>query len=488
MQLIKRLIESLIFGMWKIAAICAFVALFVFPLTIHQAAALLPVVIGILCCVALWYFGAANRLTVWFFKAGSPQQWLVAIMIAALLVRIPVMIWPSPLYSDMFYYHRAAAMLAHGAAGAWGRNGLGIFYAPGESLWLAPWIALFGDHGWVIPASNTFLTLAALPLLYAAFATVSQAGARASTAMLALFPSLVLWSGTAGHESAEICILAILLFLYTRIVATATLRRALLLWVAFGFVFGAGSLVRPTFPLLFAMTVITVFVKSSDWRRATAGPLLALVCATVIIAPWTIRNYREYGRFCLIAANGGTSLLGVVDPHSNGIDDYIPTDFAKGIDIVERDRLSMRRAVHFIAADPQRIARLAVIKFVREWGSDVSSSIDAVVGVPPRGGETVKHAIQAALTLFYAAFVCAWMLASLPRRPEANATPVGLWCSSWVLITIALHLVFPALARYHYSVLPLAAGVAGSACAASVRKAVSPHSLSFARAAGSISG
>lgn len=461
MQLAGRLIEALAFSMWKLAAICAFAALFLFPLIIHEPLVLLPVVAGIACCIGLRYIPAARNVIGRFFAHGSSRNWVLALMIAAVVVRIPVMIWPSPLYSDMSFYHRAAVMLAHGVSGAWGKNGLGVFYPPGESLFLAPWIALLGDHPWEITVSNTFLTVAAIPFLYKAFETASAGAARSSAAMLALYPSLVLWSGTAGHETAEIFVLSVLLFLYTRIVAALTLRSVLVLCAVFGLALGAGSLIRPTFPALLALTAVAAVMKAPSWKRVSFGMVVAGLCMALAIAPWTIRNYREYGRFCLISANGGFSLLGVVHPLSDGVRDYNPPDLGKGLDLIERDHLSMDLALHYVTSDPIRIARLAVTKVIREWGSDTSSSIDAVVGVPPRGGDSLKHALQAVLAYSWAWLVCAWVLGAMAVKRKTPAAPVELWCVLWVLMIFGLYLLFSPQARYHYPVLPFAAGVFG---------------------------
>jgi hypothetical protein len=44
------------------------------------------------------------------------------------------------------------------------------------------------------------------------------------------------------------------------------------------------------------------------WRRQWQGLALLAAASLLVIAPWTIRNAREYGRFVLVASEGGITL------------------------------------------------------------------------------------------------------------------------------------------------------------------------------------
>jgi hypothetical protein len=235
--------------------------------------------------------------------------------------------------------------------------------------------------------------------------------------------------------------------------------RVLVLCAVFGLVLGAGSLVRPTFPALLVLTAVAAVMKAPSWKPVSFGMVVAALCMALAIAPWTIRNYREYGRFCLVAAGGGFSLLGVVHPLSDGVNGYQTPGLGKGLDVVARDQLSMKLAWHFIFTGPQRTARFAVQKLIREWGCDTSSIIDDIVGVPPRGGERAKHVIQAVLAVFWGGFVCAWALSAIRRGWINDRSAASLWAVLWLLTIFSLHLLFEPQARYHYPVLPFVAGV-----------------------------
>lgn len=74
------------------------------------------------------------------------------------------------------------------------------------------------------------------------------------------------------------------------------------LTVAAGLVAGSAILVRPAM-LLFLPLVALWFVGRKRWPLALAF----CVSAAAVVAPWTLRNAKEYGRFVLVASEGGVT-------------------------------------------------------------------------------------------------------------------------------------------------------------------------------------
>ena len=72
--------------------------------------------------------------------------------------------------------------------------------------------------------------------------------------------------------------------------------------VAAGLLTGVAILVRPGM-LLFMPVVAAWFLRRRRWSLALAF----CVSAAVVVAPWTLRNAREYGRFVLVATEGGVT-------------------------------------------------------------------------------------------------------------------------------------------------------------------------------------
>ena len=74
------------------------------------------------------------------------------------------------------------------------------------------------------------------------------------------------------------------------------------LTVAAGLVAGAGILIRPAM-ILFLPIAALWFIRRGRWSLALAF----CVAAAVVVAPWTLRNAKEYGRFVLVASEGGVT-------------------------------------------------------------------------------------------------------------------------------------------------------------------------------------
>jgi len=79
-----------------------------------------------------------------------------------------------------------------------------------------------------------------------------------------------------------------------------TRRRAVVL--AAGVIAGLATLARPA--MLFFLVLASLFLLV---RRQAAFAVLLLAGAVLVVSPWTVRNAREYGRFVLVASEGGVT-------------------------------------------------------------------------------------------------------------------------------------------------------------------------------------
>jgi 4-amino-4-deoxy-L-arabinose transferase-like glycosyltransferase len=139
-------------------------------------------------------------------------------------------------------------------------------------------------------------------LLVAAIAR-RLAGPRAAAAaafVAACYPPLVWISAYALSEVLVWPIGLVLVWLFDR--AGAPPGEPRLRWAVCGAWAGLAALVHPA--LVFFVPIAAAFLL---WRRLwTAAPLFVLGAA-LAIAPWTVRNLREHGRFELIASEGGVT-------------------------------------------------------------------------------------------------------------------------------------------------------------------------------------
>jgi hypothetical protein len=84
--------------------------------------------------------------------------------------------------------------------------------------------------------------------------------------------------------------------------ANAAGRRSLILGLAAGALLGAAVLVRPA-------TSIALLMGSAwlAWRRRPGLLAAVAIGAVLVIGPWSARNLAHYGRFVLVATEGGVT-------------------------------------------------------------------------------------------------------------------------------------------------------------------------------------
>jgi len=105
------------------------------------------------------------------------------------------------------------------------------------------------------------------------------------------------------------------------------------LTVAAGLLAGVAILVRPG--MVFFLPIVAAWFL---WRRRWSLALAVCVSAMVVVAPWTLRNAREYGRFVPVATEGGITFWTGNHPLAIGEGDLAANPAIKA------DEIAFRRA------------------------------------------------------------------------------------------------------------------------------------------------
>lgn len=123
-----------------------------------------------------------------------------------------------------------------------------------------------------------------------------------ASAVAALYPPLV-WIGSYVLSESVYAALALAsAWLVDRAVAEQPGRRAALLALAAGGLAGLATLTRPA--LLAFLALVALWLVAARRPRALAALALG---AALVVAPWTLRNQQAYGRFVLVASEGGVT-------------------------------------------------------------------------------------------------------------------------------------------------------------------------------------
>ena len=261
------------------------------------------------------------------------------------------------------------------------------------------------------------------------------AGPRAGVAaalVAACYPPLVVIGAYALSESLYAALALLAALLLDRALAAAPPRASVGLGLAGGLVIGLATLTRPAILLFLGLAVLWLLARRRVWLA-----LAVLAGAALVVAPWTARNHAAYGRFVLVASEGGVTFWTGNNRLARGEGDLAANLEMKGAALeIERaagaatpeelEGVFYRAAVDDIRADPARFAALLVKK--------------AFYSVVPVGPSYALHSARyvAASVVPYLA-VLPWAVWGVWRTRGARPRPVALWllaAAAWLVCII----------------------------------------------------
>lgn len=250
-------------------------------------------------------------------RARAMLAWGWPLLALALVVRVAQIIatpdWTPT--SDPEDYVRHAASIAHGHGfpqSLLPQGGPTALRPPLYPYFLGAVFAVSGDSetaGRLAAAVLGAVTVALIGLI--ADRLWDRRVARVSMLIAAVYPPLVLVSGTLISEALALpLLLGVILLLLER---PATLRTA----VAVGVLLGLGLLTRPALSVLALPIAIALWGRPWRTPRALVLPAAAGVAAALLIVPWTIRNATEFDALVPISTQSGYLLGGTYNEVSD---------------------------------------------------------------------------------------------------------------------------------------------------------------------------
>jgi hypothetical protein len=408
-----------------------------------------------------------------------------------------------PPADDGVFYDTLAKRLAHGLGYTWAWPD-GVVTPVAHYPVGYPWLLSLayrglGEH----PASALLLhtllgTLGAVALHVVASFGLSPQRARWAGLGMALHPALLLYLPAIMTEGVAASLLpipfAIALSGGSRRGVTASLAMTIA-----GAALGLVALVRPQL-LVLAPVLAWLAVSRAPKRARLAGPLLVVVGAALVIAPWTVRNERVFGRVVVVSANGGWNLLIGTDPEAHGTwrPLAVPTECREVWDEAAKDACfgsvawgRIRAApTEWIATAPSKLASTFDLggtgpsylsrsrpDLVPRWLVLLLGGIDTLVARVALGGALVacawpsgrwllpRRAVAAASVACllsphaWPAYLGLLVLVPLSPRP-ASPRPLVLVAWSVLLATLLTHGVVFGASRYALLVFPWIAALA----------------------------
>jgi 4-amino-4-deoxy-L-arabinose transferase-like glycosyltransferase len=379
---------------------------------------------------------------------------LAAILVLAALLRVAVIAADAG-YSPQndafeydFYAHSIAAGDGYPESGYLRQGGPTAIRGPGYPYLLGGVYAATGDSRTAGRLAGAALGVLAVFLIYLIGRRIwgRRVGLIAG-GLAAVFPPLVLlsrelWSETLFLPLALGAVLCALEF-----------RRSGggLRWAAgAGALCGLALLTRNTAaPLLICIPLGMVVAPFRFTLEKLRAPLVVLVVAALVVAPWTIRNLAEFGRLVPVTTSTGITSSGVYNPATYGsgthgawrtpqaIPRFAPLFETPGVDESEVDSELRREARDFAWEHPGYVAEVFAWNLVRMFELTGDSVVDSSgEAVTERGiGSATPAAERAGLLLAVALAACgaAAMIASRRREPNREGGafyptgPLFLW-------------------------------------------------------------
>jgi hypothetical protein len=200
----------------------------------------------------------------------------------------------------------------------------------------------------------------------------------------AVYFYFILYAATLMTETFYIAALLWSLYLAIGLAQHPTLKNSLLLGVSLGIATLLRQSILPWIVVL-AVWLAWVAARAGFFRRMIGALALTGLSIGLMIAPFTIRNYRVYGEFLLLNSNAGYAMYSAQHPaHGTNFQEFVgapkPDDLT-GMNEAQMDRELMQRGIGFVLVDPGRYILLSLSRvpdFFEFWPTPDTTLINNV--------------------------------------------------------------------------------------------------------------
>lgn len=392
----------------------------------------------------------------------STGRWLFLCIAVGVALRVLwVFTFPAPQRSDHATYFALAENLAERTSYLI-QNGGYAYWPPGYSFFLFANFLVFGVQPWVPLVSNLLLFAGTILVVHQLASRIGGPGVgRVSTLLLVFWPTYVTSAGLASKEQLLLFLIPLVLLLFVSAVAHCELKQTILLLLLAGATLGFACLTQPSFLLFPGVLFLYEWLRRASLVRSALRLAFVVVPMFLVIAPWTLRNYRVLHAWVLVSTNGGYNFYRANNPFATG--SYVQQGEwgDEGVDEVQRAKLGFQRGIEWIRANPGDFLRLAGRKQILFLGDDSSGVYETLkrgLGIDGRGyflSKGLCNLFWWGVWILVFATMCNFWETGLSTSPEVCALMLS------VAYLFSLHSVFESGAKYHGPLLSLVAVLAG---------------------------
>ena len=405
------------------------------------------------------------------------RRWIVGIAIVALAARVVLaLVLSPPIVADGAGYEASALRLATTgtyAFPAWDSDAWTItedghtitdegyqrfleqepdaWLTPGYTLLLAPGAALLGRGAALelaVRIAQALISILTATLVYRTARRFGDVAATVALLAVALYPPMALAPLYLVTETVYSLAVVASVLATIRWTERPTWGRA----AAIGLTFGLGLLIKPTFALWAPVAMAIILWRGGMKASTVIGHLLiAGLVASLVMAPWWVRNYERFDRFVMFGTWGAATSLDGIRADAAGErylpwedlgDASVPTDPALVARIAQLDGSGLTGEAYASAAS-DLVAAEWRDRFWPTLGRRVRSSVSAAIQPFAVPGELYGGAPFWAATLAHWALLTGYLAAlwqaALGRRLRSGGEVGTL--AFWLVASVPLYFI-----------------------------------------------
>lgn len=220
--------------------------------------------------------------------------------------------------------------------------------------------AISNNGIWLVLAVQSFMNFLMVPMVYWASRSLfnSQKAGTVAAGMFALSAISVAWAARfLFTETLFTFVLLIFIIVYLHAWKRESVRWFLLL----GVLLGIGSIVRSVLQFFAVIPVLVILLQDRRLLNKIAVASAVVIGLFVIIAPFQLINYNQYGHYSLSTISGNVLFKSTVTAkaRADGTDFYEARDslgWQEWIDIenpFERSAISKSRGIRYVLSNPK---------------------------------------------------------------------------------------------------------------------------------------
>lgn len=288
--------------------------------------------------------------------------------------------------------------------------------------------------------NSLFSALTCIPIFLIARRCFNERVAVWSAWGWALLPTVMYWCARWVWETSLAALLLALIFWLTLQLKELDGFRP---WVGFGLLWGVAALTNSSLLSFLPASGIWAFYQRRKQQKSWIAAI-AVLFFVACMAPWSIRNYKTFGKLILVRSNFGAELRLGNGPGADGTWMAYLHPTQNSVELRRYEQLGeieyvatrKREALDFIRADYARFAWISFKRFVYYWAG--------------RPRESTSAALIDNSAFLASSVLAIWglILALRKRRP-------GAWLFFWLVLCYPAiyYFVFPH-ARYRHPIEP----------------------------------